>query len=199
MSLPTFTLLTENSFSLTWTWLSPLPLASASAKTGTAFGPARYLPAIASQSWSPWRSKSVLPPEAMMDTQPPRSAKPRMAVPNTLTATRLISSSLLNRPMIGDEVSGIARTLTQSETHTYLPAGYSFASGADRTASPPDSPSYLERSMYCFLPGAGRTSSGTQPPSGIFVSWPTRIHLSPTMSAAYSLLKRVGFSTQAPA
>mmetsp|Transcript_4318 Transcript_4318/g.11562 ORF Transcript_4318/g.11562 Transcript_4318/m.11562 type:complete len:204 (-) Transcript_4318:425-1036(-) len=53
--------------------------------------------------------------------------------------------------------------------------------------------------MYCLLPGAGLTSSGHSQPSGSTVSCVTGIHSSPIMSAAYSLLKKVGFSTQAPA
>mmetsp|Transcript_51066 Transcript_51066/g.143755 ORF Transcript_51066/g.143755 Transcript_51066/m.143755 type:complete len:280 (-) Transcript_51066:127-966(-) len=108
--------------------------------------------------------------------------------------------SLSKRPMIGEEVSGPSRTFTQSETHWYLPgslpSGTTFETSFAVLGSLDSS--YFVRSMYWRLPGDGRTSSGTSPPSGIFVSWPTRIHLSPNMSAAYSLLKRVGFSTQAP-
>mmetsp|Transcript_48763 Transcript_48763/g.91306 ORF Transcript_48763/g.91306 Transcript_48763/m.91306 type:complete len:251 (+) Transcript_48763:477-1229(+) len=171
-----------------------------SAKAGAPPGAVtRYRPARACVSKSPTRSKSVLPAEPMMDTQPPQAAIPRTAVPKTFTASSEIVCSCTKRPTIGEDTSGCSRQFTHWETHLYCPGGYPAASGAARASCSSSSPSYFVRSMYCRLPGDGRTSSGTKPPSGIRVSCMTATHLSPIMSAAYSLLKKVGFSTQAPA
>mmetsp|Transcript_15634 Transcript_15634/g.28420 ORF Transcript_15634/g.28420 Transcript_15634/m.28420 type:complete len:277 (+) Transcript_15634:676-1506(+) len=111
----------------------------------------------------------------------------------------------MNLPMMGDDASADSCTFTQviselsMEVQRYLPGGKSFTSGTSAAASSSSAPSYLVKSTYCRLPGAGRTSGGMSPPSGIRVSWVTAIHLSSSMSLQYSLLKMVGFSTQAPA
>ena len=72
-----------------------------------------------------------MPPVAMIETHPLVSSRPRTAVPKSLTATRLSSSSCLGWPRMSDFVSGSLRTFTHPEHTLYLPGKYCDASGIE--------------------------------------------------------------------
>ena len=59
-------------------------------------------------------------------------------------------------------------------------------------------PAGRSRFTYCFLPGAGRSSAAPMSSSQTS-SWSTQVHVSSSMSAAYSLENWVISATHAPA
>mmetsp|Transcript_20828 Transcript_20828/g.69899 ORF Transcript_20828/g.69899 Transcript_20828/m.69899 type:complete len:225 (-) Transcript_20828:526-1200(-) len=169
-----------------------LPLAASAGVSAQGTGPRPTLKVPGARDRSPDRSRKVTPLVPRMDTHPPQSSRPRTAVPNTLTATTSSTVPSAGCPVMGDFGSGSARRLMYlGPTTVYRPGGYLDALGADILRG-----GFLL--TYWRRPGAGR-SSAAPTSSSHASSWETRSHSSPTMSAAYSLEKCQGSSTQGPA